>query len=293
MTKPTPPKGTASEWLIDRALRGLIATALLLPYSTRISFFGRVTRYVIAPLAGFTRRSRDNLALIWPERPDAERHRIAAQVSENVGRMLIENYSPTDMARRAVNFPISGDGWDEVQQARAEKRPILVVTGHFGNYEAARAALNHKGVSLGAVYRPMSNPYVNAHYVAMMEAVAGPMFPSGGKGGMTGFVRQLAKGTPMLLLNDLSIWRGETMPFLGQPAKTAISAAEMAIKFNALLVPAYAIRDADNPLDYRIVVEAPIPHSDPITMTQALNQSLEKRIIATPDQWFWIHRRWK
>ncbi len=66
----------------------------------------------------------------------------------------------------------------------------------------------------------------------------------------------------------------------------------MALKYDALLVPFYGIRNADG-FGFSVVVEAPIPPSDPLTMTQAANDSLERRITENPDQWFWIHRRWK
>ena len=58
------------------------------------------------------------------------------------------------------------------------------------------------------------------------------------------------------------------------------------------MVPGYATR-RDNGIDFDLVVEAPIPHSDAVTMTQALNDSLEAAVRANMDQWFWIHRRWK
>jgi KDO2-lipid IV(A) lauroyltransferase len=86
--------------------------------------------------------------------------------------------------------------------------------------------------------------------------------------------------------------RGADLTFFGQPARTPLSAAEMALKMKADLIPVYAIRQKDG-LSFRIIVEAPVPHSDAETMTQALNDALEMRVRAHMDQWFWIHRRWK
>jgi KDO2-lipid IV(A) lauroyltransferase len=71
-----------------------------------------------------------------------------------------------------------------------------------------------------------------------------------------------------------------------------VSAAELALRYDALLIPFYGIRKA-NGLDFETVLEAPIPPSDPQTMTQALNDSLAARIKADPGQWFWVHRRWR
>jgi KDO2-lipid IV(A) lauroyltransferase len=66
----------------------------------------------------------------------------------------------------------------------------------------------------------------------------------------------------------------------------------MARKYGAILVPIYAVRRLDG-LSFDIHVEAPIPHTDNEQMTQALNDSLEVRVRANPDQWLWTHRRWK
>jgi KDO2-lipid IV(A) lauroyltransferase len=85
---------------------------------------------------------------------------------------------------------------------------------------------------------------------------------------------------------------GPALPFFGKPAPTALSAAEMALKYDAALVPIYGIRQPDG-LSFEIRVEDPIPHTDPETMTRALNASLEALVRDHMDQWFWIHRRWK
>jgi KDO2-lipid IV(A) lauroyltransferase len=66
----------------------------------------------------------------------------------------------------------------------------------------------------------------------------------------------------------------------------------MALKMKAELIQVYAVRQPDG-LTFRILVDAPVPHSDAETMTQALNDALEARVRDHMDQWFWIHRRWK
>ncbi|MCG6903848.1 MAG: lauroyl acyltransferase, partial [Rhodobacter sp.] len=76
------------------------------------------------------------------------------------------------------------------------------------------------------------------------------------------------------------------------PAWTALSAAEMAVKYDALVVPIYGLRHADG-IGFDIIVDTPIPHGEPLTMTQAMNDSLARLVRDHMDQWFWIHRRWK
>ena len=79
---------------------------------------------------------------------------------------------------------------------------------------------------------------------------------------------------------------------MGQPALTMLSAAEFALKYNALLIPCYGIRQP-NGVDFKAIVELPIPVGTSVSMTQALNNSLEAMVRAYPAQWFWIHNRWK
>ena len=90
---------------------------------------------------------------------------------------------------------------------------------------------------------------------------------------------------------DQSMGDGAILRFFGHEALTALSPAEMALRYNALVVPTYGIRRPDGGFD--MVIEAPIPHSDPETMTQALNDSLEAQVRLHMDQWLWTHRRWK
>jgi KDO2-lipid IV(A) lauroyltransferase len=292
----TPPGKTLTrfrpgDFVVNLGARGLIGLALALPYAWRVPFVGWLMRRVIGPLAGYRARARDNLALIWPDRPLAERNAIAEAALDTAGRTLIENYSTRAFLARARAIEPQGPGYAALQAARDAKRPVILVSGHFGNYEAARAALVARGFAIGGLYRNLSNRYFNAHYVRTMQAFGGPVFAQGRKG-TAGFVRHLKAGGQLVLLFDQFIPRGQPLPFLGQPAQTAFSAAELALRLKADLIPFFAIRQPDG-LTFRVELDAPVPHSDPETMMLAVTQALERRIAAHPGQWFWIHRRWK
>ena len=248
-------------------------------------------RRVIGPLAGYRDRALENLALVWPDRPLAEREAIAAASLDNAGRTLIENYSTRAFTRRAAGLEPTGPGYPALLAAREAKRPVILVSGHFGNYEAARAALVARGFQIGGLYRNLSNRYFNAHYVRTMEAFGGPVFPQG-RAGTAGFVRHLKAGGQLVLLFDQDVSSAPPLDFLGQPARTALSAAELALRLKADLIPFFAIRQPDG-LGFRVELDAPVPHSDPETMMGAVTEALEARIMAEPGQWFWIHRRWK
>ncbi|MEL6953252.1 MAG: lysophospholipid acyltransferase family protein [Pseudomonadota bacterium] len=280
-----------ADWLLDRAFRILIWVSRLLPYRARVPALGALVEHVLGPLAGYRRRAIHQLQFIWPNMSEPEARRIASAVLNNTGRTLIENYDTQSLLSRAKDWPLHGTGLDALDKARAAGRPILLITGHFGNYEAGRAALVRRGFEPGGLYRPLKNAYANAHYVATMQSFGGPVFPRG-RDGLKNLVRFIRGGGQAVMLIDQFYQGGEALDFLGQPALTSLSAAELALKYDALLVPFYATRQASG-LDFEIEVEAPIPHTDPRTMTQALTDSLAKRIKAQPEQWFWVHRRWK
>ncbi|MAJ78172.1 lysophospholipid acyltransferase family protein [Sulfitobacter sp. TMED3] len=296
MASPKYPKNVrfsrrAGHYLTNAFIVGLIRLALVLPYKARIAFVGWVVQHVIGPVAGYRARALENLAMIWPQMPQERRAEIASKCLNNVGRSFIENYSARDFPKRMAKNTPTGAGVAALEKAAEQGKPVILVTGHYGNYEAMRACLVARGYDIGGLYRNMKNPYFNAHYVQTMEAFGGPVFPQGRRG-TAGFVRHLKEGGQLVLLFDQHVFGAPALDFLGQPANTALSAAELALRYDALLIPFYGIRQADG-VSFDTVLEAPVPHSDAVAMTQALNDSLTARVNADPEQWFWVHRRWR
>lgn len=278
-------------YLSNLAIEGLIAIALALPYTWRVRLVGRMIQHVVGPLAGYRKRALRNLAMIWPDLPETERRKIASNCLNNVGRTFIENYSSTEFPARQAENTLEGEGVAALESAASEKRPVILVTGHYGNYEAVRATLVARGFDVGGLYRNMRNPYFNAHYVRTMEAFGGPVFPQGRKG-TTGFVKHLRQGGQLVLLFDQHVRRAPAINFLGRPAHTALSAAELSLRYDAELIPFYGIRQEDG-ITFRTILEAPIPRSTALEMTQAVSDSLARRVTENPAQWFWVHRRWR
>lgn len=285
------PQPTLSDRLTDAAFRALLGMARALPYRARVPVAGWIVARIVAPLAGWRRRIRSNLALVCPDLPPAEVRRLVRAVPDNVGRTMIELYSGEDFLARVRGLPITGPGAEALARAHREGRPVILATGHFGNYDVARAALIARGYRVGALYRPMKNALFNAHYVAAMSAIGTPMFPRG-KPGMAAMVRFLKSGGMLGLLMDQSMSHGAATTFFGHPALTATSAADLALRYDAEIIPVYGVR-RDDGIGFDIVAETPIARSDPATTTQAINDSLERIVRAHMGQWFWIHRRWK
>ncbi len=281
----------ARETLTGMALFAPIAVTLCLPYRWRVPAAGWLTTRVIAPLAGYDKRVRDNLAYVMPELPAAEVRRLMRRVPDNAGRNMIELFSAGEFAARTRHAPVEGPGLPAIRQARDAGRPVIFVTGHFGSFNAARVAMIEQGFEMGVFYRPMANAWFNRRYTAAMGALSQPMFQQGRRGTMQ-MVKHLRKGGVLAILTDLNAHDGVPLDFFGKPALSPLATAELALKFDAPLVPVWGIRE-DNGLDFRILVEEPIPHSDPVTMTQAVNDRLEAQVRQRMDQWFWVHRRWK
>jgi KDO2-lipid IV(A) lauroyltransferase len=286
----SPLKTRVSHYIANVVIYGFIKLALLLPYKMRVRLVGGLFSHVIGPAVGFRKRAIQHLAHVFPDMDKAKRKSIATACLNNSGRTLIENYSTRDMLLRMKNNPISGEGLAALEKADEEGRPVIMVSGHLGNYEATRAAVVMRGFNVGGLYRNMTNPYFNRHYVRTMEAYGGPFFSQGR--GTSGFVKYLKGGGQVVLLFDQHVFGAPVMDFMGKPARTAMSAAKLATRFNAVLIPYYGIRQPDG-FSFETVLEAPIPHGDPLEMTQALNESLGKRIKDNPEQWFWVHRRWR
>jgi KDO2-lipid IV(A) lauroyltransferase len=262
-----------------------------MPYPMRVRFVGALTRGLVAPLAGYHRRSDANLRLIFPALGPAERRQIARAAADNAGRTLVEIFSGGTFIDHVRDAPATGPGHDAIAGARAEGRPVILVSGHFGNYDVPRGWFAARGVEVGGLYKPLANQGFNEAYVEAISRVSTPVFERGrrGLGQMVGFLKE---GGMLGVLFDQRLPRAETLDFLGQPARTAFSAAELALKYGALMVPVYGIRQPDG-LSFEFAAEAPIPHSDARTMMQAATDSLAARVRAMPGQYFWIHRRWK
>ncbi|WP_342585888.1 lysophospholipid acyltransferase family protein [Loktanella sp. S4079] len=290
MTKNTKDDGQFSDWMADRILRGLIGGMLRLPYEKRVPAMGKAVSRGVAPIAGYLKRAKQNIAMIYPNMSDEERDRIARACCDNFGRTLIENYAWQEFGRRLATTRPIGAGLSALVQAKDEGRPVIFVTGHYGNHEAPRQVLTARGYEIGGLYRPMLNPYFNAHYEKTMTSWGGPVFAQGRRGTM-GFARHLKRGGMGTLLFDVSA-SGIPISFLGQTAHTATSAADIALKLDALVIPYFGIRQSDG-LSFSVEVEEPIALTDTETMMTDMTKRLEAQIARDPAQWFWVHRRWK
>jgi Kdo2-lipid IVA lauroyltransferase/acyltransferase len=283
-------RNSAAELLAALPQALLIGIARILPYRARLSFGGWLLRLAVALLPDLRIRARANLARIYPEKPESERRRIARDMADHLGRTLVETLTMEDFRRRGSWSDPVGPGWEVLQQTLVEGRGVLLVSGHFGQWQAVRAALMARGIEVGALYRPIKNRYLQPFYRRNLEAGGRPLFTRD-RAGLRELMRHLKDGGVVAVLTDQYVKRGVPLDFLGHPAPTGTMIAELAVKFGVPVIPVYGTRGPDR-RHVRIDFEAPIPPGPPAVMTQAVNDSIGARIRANPEQYLWLHRRW-
>ena len=248
---------------------------------------GLVVRYF--PIA--RRRVERELRRIYPDMPRDERLQLCRNMGRNMGRTLFEILHCTEFQILHHRNIVSGPGLATLESAHAAGKGAIIVSGHFGQWEAIRSALKARGMETGAVYRPQTNRHYERRLLSGIEAGGKPILATG-KIGTRALVRHIREGGFIAILLDEKYPDGARLPFLGHPALTSLVAAQLALKYDLPMVPAFGTRIGDG-TKFNVEFDAVIPPSDGLTMTQAFNDNLSKRVHADPDQWYWMLRRWK
>jgi len=265
--------------------------------SSRWRSFARRSRALGTAVGGLLRwfpiaqrRVDRELLRVYPDMTRRDRAALRREIGRNMGQTLFEIYHGAEFRTRLDKITFSGPGLAALEEARAAGKGGIIVSGHFGQWEAVRAVLSSHGMESGAVYKPQTNPHYQRRLLAGIEAGGKPILATG-RVGTKALVRHLVDGGIISILLDEKYAEGVRMPFLGLPAMTSLSAAQLALKYDLPMVPAYGTRVGDGS-HFEVEFEAPIPHTDALTMTQAFNDSLSARIFADPAQWYWLLRRW-
>ncbi|MEZ5750704.1 MAG: lysophospholipid acyltransferase family protein [Paracoccaceae bacterium] len=285
-----PRSDASSEKLRDRLALRLVDTLMLLPFGARVAVAGGLGS-LIGRITGIGRKVERAVRHFRPDLPDAEVRLIARAVPGNLARMTIEILSPADLAPRAAELPLEGPGAAQLEALKSDGRPAILVSAHFGNYDAWRLGLIGRGYRIGGYFKELGSAALNRRYVEAVSASGQPMFPDTNEG-LRALVRFLRSGGMLGILMDLDRPHGVLLDFLGQPTRTVLSMAQMSLRYEAPLVPIYAIRTRGAP-GFRLWVDTPIAPDTPEAMTQALNDSFAAQVRAHPEQWVWWHNRRK
>ncbi|MFQ5624613.1 MAG: lysophospholipid acyltransferase family protein [Paracoccaceae bacterium] len=283
--------GSVGDWAENFGKRLLVKATSPLPMNVRGAFAGRLMQLIVPLSPNLRRRIDNNLDLVFPDLGPAERQALRRRILLNLGRSLMEMQCGAEIVAQKSDFHVSGPGFEALRRARAEGRGAIIMAAHFGHWEAGRITLMDAGMECGALYRPSNNPLFDSDYFDAIRQRGEPVFPRGAQG-MRAMIRHLRKGGFVGVMHDQSIKRAPLFRFMGHPAHTATTIAELALKFDLLVVPNFNIRRENSP-EVDVVFESPAAHTTPAEMTQELNDRLEARVRANPEQFYWLHQRWK
>jgi KDO2-lipid IV(A) lauroyltransferase len=239
------------------------------------------------------RRTLDHLALALPERSAAERRRIGRASFAHFGTMLAECLWLRGRDGPEVLRRVAFEGWAEIERCRAAARPLLVLTGHCGNWELLAAALNVRGLAMSVVARGLHEAGLQETLLALRARFGTRTIVRGTPGAARELLRAMRGGGAlgMLIDQDTKV-EGVWVPFLGRPAFTPVGAAELALRFRAVVLPTFIERRPDGSHVARIESRLELA-TDPIAATQQMTDRIERQIRRVPEQWVWMHRRWR
>jgi KDO2-lipid IV(A) lauroyltransferase len=259
------------------------------------SAFGGWLMRGLGPLSANDTVARTNLAFAFPRMSAAERDRLMPLIWDNVGRtfaefVLMDRINPASGRIEIV-------GLDRLEAIKASGKPVIFVSGHFANWEVMMVALFAAGIEAHVAYRPTNNPYVNRRIVEGRARYGITLLSPKGKGGRD-LMLSLRRGTSLAILIDQKDSRGIEAPFFGRPAPTMPGAARMALHYGLPVQPLSVERLGG--ARFRMTVGEPILldktgelDADILAGTTRINGFLEDVIRRRPQEWFWVHRRWR
>ena len=233
-----------------------------------------------------------------PEKTEEEVLRIARASYAHLGRTTIETALVPAYGREKILGLFEGDrGWDEVERLRAQGRGILFVSGHLGNWELGGAYIAARGMPLEAVARRMQNPLFDAYITDTRQAIGMRVIPDAEA--VRRVPRAMREGHGVAMLVDqgavglASTW----VPFFGRLAKTPRGPAVFALRLQAPVVFAVAIRQPTGKyvMHFEQVPVTPTGdrEADVDRIVTDYTSTLERWVRRYPEQYFWHHRRWK
>jgi len=241
-----------------------------------------------------TKRARDNLIAAFPEKSAAEHEAIIRTMWDNLGRTVAE-YAHLDKFDLGGPDPrIQVNNLDVIEKVQG--KGVLIVSGHFANWEIMPIAASRYGMDGAIVYRPPNNPYVD-RYIARARARKGYAEQISKHQGTRRIFTLLRGGKAILLLADQKTNEGIAVPFFGRDAMTTPAPAALALKLKVPMI--FASNKRLGGARFAVTVYPPLEFTptgnddaDMRAMTEAINLRLEEMVRADPGQWLWIHRRW-
>ncbi len=228
---------------------------------------------------------------------EAEGERLIRRLFLHLGNLSAEFLLMPRIVRRGLDRLIRFDDPSQRQRLEALDKAAVFVTPHLGNWEVLGATTVLMGIRLNTIARPLDNPLISDFVFAERKRFGQGLISKRHAWGE--ITRMLGEGNHLSFLPDQDARRhGIFVDFLGRPASTTRAPALAALQHGASIIPGCAVRDGDH---YRIFVadpivpnrEAPDRAAEVKRITQEYTRVLEGWIRQYPEQWMWMHRRWK
>ena len=239
-----------------------------------------------------------NLQRSFPEKDLKEVIRIAKGVYRHFAIVATEFFDLPQITKENIHQWVDVEGLENYQAAVAQGKGVLSIVAHFGNWELMTIAVPMFLKPMDIVYRPLDNPVIDnmVEYVRTMNG--NELIPKGGSGKR---IMELLKENHIIgILSDQNVAtrEGVFVDYFGRPACTGVGLAVMAMRSGAPVIPAFMARQKSG--KYKLILKpaVEITHTDNYDADLAVNTQRFTKIVEGivreyPDQWFWLHQRWK
>ena len=245
------------------------------------------------------RQATKNLQAAYPRMTEGEARRVACRVYEHFSRAVVEMAVAHRLLRPAtVPNHVALRGTDVVRQVQAAGKGAIFVTAHLGVWEMFGLLMRDWGIKLVSVYRPARNPLMDRIIRRWRKSLGHTLVER--DGAMPKLLRTLRRGGYIALLTDQHAKRdGVWVPFFGRPASTTPAPALLALRTGAPIVTGY-VRRLPGHYKFEAFLDEPIwaqpsgdRDADVRRITEEISRRLERYIRLAPEQWLWMHRRWR
>jgi len=240
-----------------------------------------------------------NLAMAFPTKSHRERARILRGVFTSLGRQLAEVCLFPKYTRENSGKVVIYDGFENFERALSRGKGVLFLTAHLGGWELGSFTHSLQGYPLHIVMRPLDNPYLD-------RLIRGYRTMHGNStvdkdDFVRGLLAAMKAGQTVGILMDTNMTppQGVFVDFFGIPACTASGLAKIALRTDAAVVPGFTVWDSSL-RKYRLRFEPAVnlvrtgnDDADVIANTASFTKIIEEFVRRYPDQWLWVHRRWK
>jgi len=242
-------------------------------------------------------RARDHLEKAKLGNDDRERAHILSGMYENLGLCLVEFLRLSTWSRAKIDARITLDHFDRLQAAIAEKRGVVIVTAHFGNWDLLACLSAMLGVPLHVVTRELKGAGINRAWMEAREATGLKLHPAAGSAGALLAALRAGEVVAFVIDQHMPGHLGVGVPFFGRLAATTDAPAILAARTGAPVFPAFLFREGFE--KHRLFVGEALPLAQgsrkeaALESTARFSRAVEEVVRAHPEQWIWMHRRWK